>query len=62
MIVSRRPSVPETTAPAVLKSNRAGFELPPGYIYSDWKPVAAPLPEGVEPDDLLIPDFLRRGE
>jgi hypothetical protein len=32
----------------------------PGMVFSDWRPVVARLPKGVEPDDRAIPDFLRR--
>jgi hypothetical protein len=45
---------------------RRSFELPEGYVYSDWKPWPESKwrPIGTTPaiiaDDLTIPDFLRR--
>jgi hypothetical protein len=59
------------TAPKNIESNqgaaqakneggRSVFSVPQGAVVSRWQPCVAPLPEGIEPDDLTIPDFLRR--
>src|SRR5262249_48569503 len=54
----RRSSEPQAAAHHVLKPNRASFELPAGYVYSDWQPC---LPSDWRTlSDLPIPDFLKR--